>query len=384
VTSTSLVAGPCRSHTGSYRSRRWSTSLLLLAAVALAAAVPALGTGPVDEKKAEARQVYAEIISLDQSLGVADEKINLANLRLRQVQEQQKVNGRELVVARRNLKRSQDLVVKRLTSLYTTSQTTTLDLILGSTSVTNLLTRLDNADRISKLDGQVIGQVTHFKLSVERHARALRHEHRLARQLVAQREAERRWVADKLNERERLLSSIKDQISTLEAQERARQQRALLAAQARIAAAQEAQAQQAQATVVGATVATPEGATVAPSSPYGGNVVSIAMSYLGVPYVWGGSTPDGFDCSGLVMYAFAQLGISLPHSSYAQFNYGTPVSYSDLQPGDLVFFDALGHVGIYIGGGQFVNAPHTGAVVRVDSMTSGWAIANFSGARRIT
>src|SRR5689334_17293091 len=73
VTSTSLVAGPCRSHTGSYRSRRWSTSLLLLAAVALAAAVPALGTGPIDEKKAEARQVYAEIISLDQSLGVADE-----------------------------------------------------------------------------------------------------------------------------------------------------------------------------------------------------------------------------------------------------------------------------------------------------------------------
>ncbi len=69
------------------------------------------------------------------------------------------------------------------------------------------------------------------------------------------------------------------------------------------------------------------------------------MSYLGTPYVWGGAAPGGFDCSGLVMYSFAQLGISLPHSSYAQWNYGVPVPYDELQPGDLVFFDGLGHVG---------------------------------------
>ena len=108
------------------------------------------------------------------------------------------------------------------------------------------------------------------------------------------------------------------------------------------------------------------------------------MSYLGTPYVWGGAAPGGFDCSGLVMYSFAQLGISLPHSSYAQFNYGVPVAYSDLQPGDLVFFDGLGHVGLYIGGGEYVDAPYTGAVVRVDSLNDGWAVSHYSGARRIT
>jgi cell wall-associated NlpC family hydrolase len=358
--------------------------LLALPVIGLAAAAPALGTSPIDQKKAEAQQVYNQILSLDQSLGQADEKINLANLRLQQVQYQQKINHRELIVARRNLVRSRSLVVKRLLELYTGSQTSTLDLILGSTSITNLMARLDNSDRLSKLDGQVIDQVTQFKTSVVRHAAALRHENALVRQLLAQREAERRAVAAQLSERERLLSSIRGEIATLEAQERARQQRVLLAAQARIAAAQQTQVQQAQATVVGPTAATPEGATVAPSSPYGGNVVSIAMSYIGVPYVWGGASPGGFDCSGLVMYAFAQIGVSLPHSSYAMFNYGTPVSYSDLQPGDLVFFDSLGHVGLYIGGGEFVDAPYTGAYVRVDSMTSGWALANFSGARRIT
>jgi cell wall-associated NlpC family hydrolase len=84
------------------------------------------------------------------------------------------------------------------------------------------------------------------------------------------------------------------------------------------------------------------------------------------------------------MYSFARLGVSLPHSSYAQYNYGSYVDYSDLQPGDLVFFDALGHVGLYIGGGEYVDAPYTGAYVRVDSLTSGWALSHYSGARRIT
>jgi cell wall-associated NlpC family hydrolase len=358
--------------------------LLALPVAGLAAAAPALGTSPIDQKKAEAQQVYNQILSLDQSLGQADEKINLANLRLQQVQYQQRVNQRELIVAKRNLKRSRTLVVKRLLDLYTSSQPTTLDLILGSTSISNLMARLDNADRLSKVDGEVIGQVTQFKTAVAHHAAALRHENLLVRRLLAQREAERQAVADQLAERQRLLTSIRGEISTLEAQERARQQRALLAAQARIAAAQQAQQEQAQATVVGPTAATPEGATVAPSSPYGGQAVSIAMSYVGVPYVWGGSTPSGFDCSGLVMYVYAQLGISLPHSTYAQINYGTPVSYDALEPGDLVFFDNVGHVGIYIGGGEFVDAPYTGADVRVDSMSSGWAVSNFSGARRIT
>ena len=205
----------------------------------------------------------------------------------------------------------------------------------------------------------MIGQVTHFKLSVERHARALRHERAYARQLLAERRgASGASVADKLNERQRLLTSIKGEISTLEAQERG----APAAGAARGAGADRRRAGRPRRSrrrrrSSARPPPTPEGATVAPSSPYGGKVVSIAMSYLGVPYVWGGSSPGGFDCSGLVMYAFAQLGISLPHSSYAQFNYGTPVSYDDLQPGDLVFFDALGHVGIYIGGGEFVNAP---------------------------
>jgi cell wall-associated NlpC family hydrolase len=107
---------------------------------------------------------------------------------------------------------------------------------------------------------------------------------------------------------------------------------------------------------------------------------SIALQYLGVPYVYGGSTPSGFDCSGLVMYVYAQLGISLPHYTVAQWNATQPISQSEMQPGDLVFFDGLGHVGIYIGNGQFVDAPHTGSVVRIDSIAG---FGSFDGARRV-
>ena len=133
----------------------------------------------------------------------------------------------------------------------------------------------------------------------------------------------------------------------------------------------------------GASASTPDGISVAPPSQYTG-VVGIALHYLGTPYVWGGSSPAGFDCSGFVAYVYAQVGVSLPHYTGAQWNMGVPVSRSDLEPGDLVFFDGLGHVGIYIGGGQFVHAPHTGDVVKISSLGESWYAATYDGARRIT
>ena len=117
-----------------------------------------------------------------------------------------------------------------------------------------------------------------------------------------------------------------------------------------------------------------------PASGRAGAAVSYAMAQVGDAYVYGATGPSAFDCSGLTMMAWAQAGVSLPHSSSAQMGSGTPVSQSDLQPGDLVFYySPVSHVGIYAGDGKFINAPQTGDVVKYQTVSS----SAFSGARRV-
>jgi cell wall-associated NlpC family hydrolase len=106
-----------------------------------------------------------------------------------------------------------------------------------------------------------------------------------------------------------------------------------------------------------------------PTSSKGAAAVWWAEKALGRPYVWGASGPDSFDCSGLSMWAYSHVGISLPHSSGAQFSAGPHVSRANVEPGDLVFFGSpIHHVGMYVGGGQFIEAPYTGADVRISSL----------------
>jgi cell wall-associated NlpC family hydrolase len=112
-------------------------------------------------------------------------------------------------------------------------------------------------------------------------------------------------------------------------------------------------------------------------------LVHFARHFLGVRYVYGGTSPAaGFDCSGFTRFVYAHFGISLPHYSGSQFDRGRRVSRAGLRPGDLVFFDGLGHVGIYIGRDRFIHAPHSGTDVEIDTL-SGWYGTRYDGARRL-
>lgn len=113
---------------------------------------------------------------------------------------------------------------------------------------------------------------------------------------------------------------------------------------------------------------------------FGLHVVSYARHFLGIPYSWGGSSPrTGFDCSGLVRFVYQRFGIRLPHSSWGDLAHGRRVSRRSLRPGDLVFFYGASHVGIYVGRGRFIDAPHSGARVRISTMG---AYSGYYGARR--
>jgi cell wall-associated NlpC family hydrolase len=126
----------------------------------------------------------------------------------------------------------------------------------------------------------------------------------------------------------------------------------------------------------------PAGASTPPTRSQS-RIVATALKYVGAPYARGGSSPAGFDCSGFVMFVYGRHGVALPHSAEAQYRLGSPVPRDMLQPGDLVFFDRLGHSGIYIGDARFVHATKPGDVVKVSRIDESWYRRRWVGARRI-
>ena len=124
------------------------------------------------------------------------------------------------------------------------------------------------------------------------------------------------------------------------------------------------------------------GASVESAPSRNATAARLATRYLGAPYVWAGASPSGFDCSGLVMYAFGQVGVAVPHNAAQQFRLGVPVARDRLVPGDVVFFNELRHNGIYLGDGRFVHATKPGGV-KIARLDDAWFRTRWVGARRL-
>jgi len=369
-------------------TKRQAPALLTLltaifVAVALASVNTAAADPNVDAKQAQAQDVLDQIEEIDSQLSHAIEAYNLANVKLDAINADLKANARHLKIAKSSLRNAQTHLSQRLVSLYVNgTEGNALEVLLGAESLDDLLNRMDAVERVSDQDARVLREVKSFRAEVKQRKLRLDRARAAQAQVVASKADQRRSIEGQLAERQRMLSSIKSEIASLQAAERLRQQRLAAQAQARLAATsaeRQGGVEDQQAALFG-----PVDAVLAPvpDARYGG-VVGIAMQYLGVPYVWGGASPSGFDCSGFSMYVFAAMGVSLPHHAASQYNMGTPVSKDQLQAGDLVFFNGLGHMGIYIGGGQFIHAPHSGDVVKISSLSDSWYAATWVGARRL-
>jgi cell wall-associated NlpC family hydrolase len=326
---------------------------------------------------------------MDAALEARIQSYDQATYRLGEIQRQLKQSAVDLKRARTSLRHAQTTLQQRAVALYTSGQDdSTVSVILGATSLDDLMTRLDTAKRVSRQDAQTVAQVTQFRDAVQHHQHVLAKARVEQQRTVARRAAERGTVERQLADRKAYLANVNGQIRALIAQQEAAQR---LAAERAAAAAKQRLAQASAASVATPSAVVDPTATVTgsvvdggggsvPASGHGDQIAQLALAETGKAYVWAAAGPDTFDCSGLVMYVFAKIGISLPHSSYAQAGMGVAVSRADLQPGDLVFFDGNGHVGIYIGGGNMVHAPHTGTVVQVSSVDGH---GSYGGARRI-
>ena len=356
--------------------------VIVLALLAFGAAIATTEPAAIEAKRAEVSRIQAELDSINGQVEQAAEAYNGARYELGQVQDRIDANERQSVQTQKDLIASRAVLAQRLRALYASPDPSLIEVLIDSGSITAAADQMQLLDRVGQQDAQVVGGLRTQKAKLAELKVQLEKDRATAAAAVAAREREKARVESLLSQRQQVLDGASADLRQLiEAEkERERQEAAAQAALARQRAA-------AASAASSGTTATPAvastGATAGSSGSAGGSApsstplpsgsgnaaaASVAMQYLGVPYVWGGASPSGFDCSGLASYAYAQIGKSVPHYTGAAWAAFPKVPSDQLEPGDLVFFNGLGHMGIYIGGGQYVHAPHTGDVVKVSSL----------------
>jgi peptidoglycan DL-endopeptidase CwlO len=350
------------------RMRARVVLLGIMAVAALHATASAASGGELAQKRAQARVVERQIRAFDARLDGVVQRYDRAASNLDQLNAEMRVNRRELRAAVAHLKAAQERLAQVLVTAYKSSGESTSTHVLASGGISDLIDGRDAGDRIRETSSKLMQDIARTKDRIASERARLRVQRQEARRLLAKVGRQRRTIQHALRARRHLLRSIDADI-----------RRIILAQQARLDALN---AKAARRLAAGDAAVLKR--TVTKSDVLGVRAARLALRYLGVPYVWGGASPKGFDCSGLIMYVYGKLGVSLPHYTGDQWKVGGHVSIAQLQPGDLVFFEHdLGHVAMYLGAGLIIEAPHTGAVVRVASLSERWFAWNYAGAVHI-
>jgi cell wall-associated NlpC family hydrolase len=361
------------------------------------------------DRQAEADRVQAQLAQMDMDLSKAIEAFDRAQTRLDDTEAAIRDNAQQLEITRANLRIAQGELSRQLVADYRGGDPDAIAVLLGAGSMSDMLARIDIVKRSSGRTARLVGKVLSLKKQFERRTATLAKQRRAREAALAERSARKATIQSGIRARKDRLASVKRDIRQIIQQREAAERAAAAARAAAARAAQQAAAANdtsaADPGIGGSSGGGDSGSSGGggsggggsgggggggggsnapidpPPSSGGSSVVSAALSQLGVPYKWAGASPsEGFDCSGLTMWAYAQVGVSLPHNAAAQHSMGTPVDRSNLQPGDLVFFSGDGHMGMYIGGGQFVHAPHTGDVVKISNLDG---YPGYNGAVRI-
>lgn len=309
---------------------------------------PALAT-PLSTKRAQARQAKTQVEALNSKVDVATEDYLEAKLAYDRLTRKIRRLRDRLAKIESQTDTLQTSLNTRADSMYRSGPLGVLDVLLGTASFDDFAATWDMLNEWNKQESSTVAKLKDLRADALVSKAELETSQASAKTVYDKMTDRRDAIVADLNKAKSLVRGLESEIRAIEAADRARR-----AADAR---------QYGGSGDGGWDWGNPS------RSPRSG-VVQIALRYLGRPYRWAASGPSSFDCSGFTMFVYAQVGVSLPHSSRSQINSGQRVSRSNLQPGDLVFFGhPIHHVGMYIGGGRMVHAPHTGDVVSIDPIS---------------
>ena len=316
-------------------------ALLALATVVPSGAVAAPQN--LAELQAEAARVNAEVARLDRRAEISIEEYDIARSELDQLNVSLSDARRDLMRAETALDLAQTQLGERMSQIYKSGDIGLLDVVINADDFTEVSAQLDYVRLIGKADDDTVDGVRALTRDVTGYTDRIEADRAAGLEKEMDLRAKQADIEDQLTQRRAVLADLDARVKTL------------IERQARLDG-NRAEIDTGSINGTAAQVA----------------VVKETMKYLGIPYVWAGATPSGgFDCSGLVLYVYAKFGVEFPHGATMQAHMGTPVPFSRMQPADLVFFGNSAfyhHVGIYIGDGRFIEAPHTGDVVKISRL----------------
>jgi peptidoglycan hydrolase CwlO-like protein len=315
--------------------------------------------------KAKLKQIQSQRDELETKVSRMDNQIesimleiNKNDANIAKTQKDIELTQIDIAKAEEEIQAEQALFESRVRSMYISgTATSNIEILLDSKSLDDLISRAENMKRIINYNISIINDYKAKKEALDQKKAKLAAAKENLLALKSENEAKLTDLNKEKADQNALIAQLKAQESKYGAQIRAAEAAALAASQAAIAKIRKSST----------GVAVSRGSAIYSSNA----VIAYASNYLGVPYVWGGTTPSGFDCSGYVQYVFAHFRINLPRVASDQQGVGTYVTRDQLKPGDLVFFgDPAHHVGIYVGDGCMIHAPHTGDVVKIQKLNS--------------
>lgn len=350
--------------------------------LALVLVTPVLALAPpahsqIDAKRAEAAALEAKIRQQGARLSIAAEDFNAARLERQGLQAKADTAQALVGTAERKWAALRNRLGERARTLYM-HPAAAINAFFGARTLGDVARAQVYGGEVLLTDSELILQADKARHEVMQQARSYEALSSEAKRKEDELASRRSQVQRELAAQRNLLSNVRGDIAEIIAEERARAAAAAAAQAAQPAASVSSQRPSAASAEHAVQADEPSGPPPAVRGS-AGKAVATARAQLGKPYEWAAEGPDSFDCSGLTMYAWKSAGVSLPHSSRAQYSSLPHVSRSQIQPGDLLFFgNPIHHVGIYEGGGIMINAPETGETVRRDSI----ARSDYVGAAR--